>query len=83
LSDGHPGSGTPPRSTIAQGAWFGLVMGVGIVAGRIASDAVRESLGWWGSVGVGMLVAIVAALIMVLIVSAWQRRRRTGPGPRP
>jgi hypothetical protein len=51
-------------------------MGVGMVAGRIAGDAVREPLGWWGSLGVGVLVAVVAAVATAFLVSKWHRRGR-------
>ena len=47
---------------------------------RLASDAVRESLGWWGSVGVGTVAAGVAALVTALIVSAIQRKGPAEPG---
>jgi hypothetical protein len=74
MSDDQQGSGTRPKSTRAQWVRFGLAFGIGYATARIAGDAVEESLGWWGSLVVGTLVAVVAALVTYYLVSALQRR---------
>ena len=60
-----------PKSKIYQGAWLGLIVGGGSVVGRLASDAVREQLGWWGSMGVGTVAALAFALLTARILVAF------------
>ena len=74
MGDDQKGSGTPPKPIITQGVWFGVIVSIGIVVGRVASDAVQESLGWWWSLGVGIFVAAVTSLIAAYLVQAWQQR---------
>jgi uncharacterized membrane protein HdeD (DUF308 family) len=60
-----------PKSKISQGAWLGLIIGIGIVVGRLTSDAVREQFGWWGSMGVGMIAALACALLTARSLGAF------------
>ena len=80
MGDERPSSGTPERVPLHRQAVtlpllvrLYLPMGVGIGAGRIAGDAAREPLGWWGSLGVGMAAAVAAALVAFWAVATWQR----------
>lgn len=47
---------------------------LGIGVGRLAGDAVRESVGWWGSLGVGTLAAMIAALVVFFVIHVVRRR---------
>jgi hypothetical protein len=61
-----------PKSKISQGAWLGLIVGVGIVVGRLTSDALLEQFGWWGSMGVAMVAALAVALLTARVLVAFQ-----------
>jgi hypothetical protein len=68
------------RLTTRQILAIGLPLGIGITVGRLAGDAVKESLGYWGSLVVGFVAAGVVAVVSAVIVIGLQRRGN-GPGP--
>jgi uncharacterized membrane protein len=65
--------GQPP-APIGQILLTVLPIALGIAVGRLAGDAVREQVGWWGSLGVSTLAAIVAALVVFFVIQAVRRR---------
>lgn len=71
-SESQP-EGRPPVP-IGQILCAVLPIVLGIAVGRLAGDAVRDAVGWWGSLGVGTLAAIVAALAVFLVIQAMRRR---------
>ena len=71
-SEGQPKS--RPPVPIGQILFAVLPLALGITVGRLAGDAVRDSVGWWGSLGVGTLTAIVVALVLFFVIQAVKRR---------
>ena len=49
---------------------------------RIAIETVRESGGWWSSVGAAV-IALLVGLVWLKLVEAERRRKLLPPGPRP
>ena len=53
---------------------MGVGIGLGMWAGRLAGDVVRDVVGWWGSLAVGGLTAMAVALVTFYVVQAFVRR---------
>jgi hypothetical protein len=64
----------PPKSTQSQRLLQGVYIGVAIGLGLTVTDALRESLGRLGALGVGIVVGLLVAWAAQTAVSAWQRR---------
>jgi hypothetical protein len=59
-----------PRAAAMNGIRIAVCITLGMLAGRFAGDAVKDSAGWWASVGVGTLAAMVVAVLALFVMQA-------------
>jgi hypothetical protein len=65
-----------PRAVALPGIRLAVCITLGMVAGRLAGDAVKDS-GWWASVGVGTLVAMVVAVLSLFVMQMIRKPKPT------